>query len=60
MLGPANCRGQSGVLQAIDHSDARSMTAQPLGSCPSALWVVAHIQQVVPLVEGLSPLQRCS
>ena len=50
-------KGQSSVLQAIDHSVAGSMTAQPPGSCPSALRVAAHGQQAVPLVGGL-PLCR--
>ena len=33
-VGPS--KGQSGVLQAIDHSVAGSMTAQPPGIRPSA------------------------
>ena len=43
-------KGQSSVLQAIDHSVAGSMTTQPPGSRPSALWVTAHGQQVALLV----------
>ena len=35
-------KDQSGVLQAIDHTLTRSVTAQPPESCPSALWVAAH------------------
>ena len=42
-------KGQSSVLQAIDHSVAGSMTAQLPGSRPSALWVTAHGQQVASL-----------
>ena len=42
-------KGQSGVLQAIDHSVAGSMTAQPPGICPSALWVTTHGQLVASL-----------
>ena len=53
-------KGQSGVLQAIDHSVARSMTAQPPGIRPSALQVATHGQQVASLGGGLTPLQRCS
>ena len=45
-------KGQSSVLQAIDHSVAGSMTAQPPGSRPSALRVAAHGQQVAPLCIG--------
>ena len=52
-------KGQSSVLQAIDHSVAGSMTAQPPGSRPSALRVATHGQQVAPL-GCLTPLQRCS
>ena len=50
-------KGQSGVLQAIGHSVTRSMTAQPPGFCPSALWVATHSQQVASLV-GVLPLCR--
>ena len=54
-------KGQSSVLQAIDHSVAGSMTAQPPGSRPSVLRVAAHGQQVAPLWGGgLNPLRRCS
>ena len=53
-------KGQSSVLQAIDHSVARSMTAQPPGSRPSALRVAAHGQQAIPLAGGFTPRQRCS
>ena len=52
-------KGQSGVLQVIDHSVAGSMTAQPPGIRPSALRVATHGQQVASL-GGLTPLQRCS
>ena len=45
------------MLQAIDHSVDRSMTAQPPVSCPSALHVAAHGQQVAPL-GGVLPLCR--
>ena len=38
-------KGQSSVLQAIDHSVDRSVTAQPPGSHPSALQVTAHGKQ---------------
>ena len=38
-------KSQSGVLEATDHSVARSMTAQPLGSRLCALQVAAHDQQ---------------
>ena len=31
------------------------MSAQPPGSCPIALWVNAHGQQVAPLVGGSYP-----
>ena len=48
-------KGQSSVLQAIDHSVAGSMTAQPRGSCPTALRVAAHGQQAAPLGWGLTP-----
>ena len=41
-------KGQSGVLQAIDHSVAGSMTAQLPGIRPSALRVATHGQQVAP------------
>ena len=53
-------KGQSGVLQAIDHSVTGSMTAQPPGIRPSALRVATHGQQVASLGGGLTPLQRCS
>ena len=54
-------KGQSDVLQAIDHSVAGSMTAQPPGIRPSALRVATHGQQVASLGGGdLTPLQRCS
>ena len=53
-------KGQKGMLQAIDHSVAGSMTAQPPGSCLSALRVAAHSQQVAPSCRCLIPLQRCS
>ena len=43
-------KGQSSVLQFIDHSVAGSMTAQPPGSRPSALGVAAHRKQAVPLL----------
>ena len=42
-------KGQSSVLQAIDHSVARSMTAQPPGSHSSALRVTAHGQKAALL-----------
>ena len=45
-------KGQSDVLQATDHSVTRSMTAQPLGFCPSVLRVATHAQQVASLGEG--------
>ena len=38
-------KGQSSVLQAIDHSIAGSLTVQPPGSRPSALRVAAHGQR---------------
>ena len=44
-------KGQSDVLQAIDHSVAGSMTAQLLGIRPSALRVATHGQQVASLGE---------
>ena len=50
-------KGQSDVLQAIDHSVAGSMTAQPPGIRPSALRVTTHGQQVASL-EGVLPLCR--
>ena len=54
-------KGQNGVLQAIDHSVAGSMTAQTPGFRPSVLRVAPHGQQVASLgVGGLTPLQRCS
>ena len=52
-------KDQSGVLQAIDHSVAGSVTAQPPGIRPSALRVATHGQQVASL-GGITPLQRCS
>ena len=45
-------KDQSGVLQAIDHSVAGSMTAQPPGIRPSALRVATHGQQVASLGGG--------
>ena len=42
-------KGQSGMLQVIDHSVAGSMTAQSLGFRPSALRISTHGQQVAPL-----------
>ena len=45
-------KGQSDVLQAIDHSVAGSMTAQPPGIRPSALRVATHGQQVASLGGG--------
>ena len=42
-------KGQSSVLQAIDHTAGGSMTAQLPGSCPSALRITTHSQQVAPL-----------
>ena len=42
-------KGQSSVLQAIDHSVAGSMTAQAPGSCPCTLQVAAYDQQAAPL-----------
>ena len=42
-------KGQSDVLQDIDHSVTGSMTAQPPGICPSALRVATHGQQVASL-----------
>ena len=48
-------KGQSGVLQAIDHSVAKSMTAQPPGIHPSALRVATHGQQVASLRGGSYP-----
>ena len=50
-------KGPSGVLQAIDHSVAGSMTAQPPGIRPSALRVATHGQQVASL-GGVLPLCR--
>ena len=46
-------KGQGGVLQAIDHSTAGSMTAQPPGIRPSALRVATHGQQGASLGEGV-------
>ena len=46
-------KGQSDGLQTIDHSFARSMTAQQLRFCPSALRVTTLGQQVASLGEGL-------
>ena len=48
-------KGQSGVLQAIDLSVARSRTAQLPGFRPSALQVATHGQPVVSLGEGSYP-----
>ena len=42
-------KGQSDVLQAIDHSVTGSMTAQPPGIRPSTLRVATHGQQVASL-----------
>ena len=53
-------KGQSDVLQAIDHSVTGSMTAQPPGIRLSALRVATYGQQVASLGGGLTPLQRCS
>ena len=53
-------KGQSGVLQAIDHSVVGSMTAQPAGIRNSALRVAIHDQQVASLGECLTSLQMCS
>ena len=39
-------KGQSSVLQAIDHSVAGSMTAQPPRIRPSVLRIATHDQQV--------------
>ena len=62
MTGPPvrPSKGQSGVLQVIDYSVARSMTAQPPGFSFSALRVTTHGQQVASLGRSLTPLQRCS
>ena len=46
------------MLQAIDHSIAGSMTAQPPGIRPSALRVATHGRQVPSLVGGVLPLCR--
>ena len=53
-------RGQGGVLQAIDHSVAGSMTAQPPGIRPSALRVATYSQQEAALGGGVLPLYRGS
>ena len=53
-------KDQSGVLQAIDHSVAGSMTAQPPGFHPSALQVATHGQQMASFSGGLIPLQTCN
>ena len=45
-------KGESSVLQGIDHSVAGSMTAQPPGIRPSALRVATHSQQVA-LIGGV-------
>ena len=50
-------KGQSGVLQAIDHSVAGLMTAQSPVIRPSSLRVATHGQQAASF---LTPLQRCS
>ena len=43
---------QSSMLQAMDHSVAGSMTAQPPGFRPSVLQVATHGQQVGVIGEG--------
>ena len=48
-------KGQSSVLQAIDHTVAGSMTAQPPGSHPSVLRVAPHGQQAALLGGGSYP-----
>ena len=48
-------KGQSGVLQAIDHCVTGSMTAQPPGFRPNALRVTTHSQQVASLGRGSKP-----
>ena len=48
-------KGQSGVSQAIDHSVAGSMTAQPPGIRPSALRDATYGQQVASLGGGSYP-----
>ena len=45
-------KGQSGVLQTIDHSVARSMTAQPPESLFSTFWVAAIRWGVLLLCKG--------
>ena len=45
-------KGQSDVLQAIDHSVAGSMTIQTPGFRPSTLRVATHGQQVTSLGES--------
>ena len=64
MIGPIRppvrpSKGQSGMLQIIDHYVTEIMTAQPPGSDPSALQVATHGQQVATL-GGVTPQQRCS
>ena len=51
-------KGQSGVLQAIDHSVTGSMTAQPPGIRPSALRVATQGQQVASLGMGSYPSEE--
>ena len=51
-------KGQSGVMQAIDHSVVGSMTARPPGIRPSALRVATHGQQLASLGGGVLPLCR--
>ena len=52
---------KSGVMQAIDHSVAGSMIAQPPGIRPSALRVATHGQcGLIVGGGGLTSLQRCS
>ena len=49
-------RGQCGVLQAIDPSVVRPVTAQPPGLKTSALRFTMHGQQVALLEGGVLPL----
>ena len=63
-LGPIqppvrSSKGQSGVLQAIDHSVTRLVTAQPPGIHPSALQVTTYGQQMASFGGGRTPLERC-
>ena len=48
-------KGQSGVLQAIDHSVTGLVTAQPPGIHTSALRVATHGQQVASLAGASYP-----